>query len=67
LTRLTWVHAVAVDVIERYYLTHHQAAGLRYLLTNPRGIVSRWESSAPARRPCHAVHACRSKRPPPLM
>jgi hypothetical protein len=29
-TRLTWVHAVAVDVIGGYYLTHRQAAGLRY-------------------------------------
>jgi hypothetical protein len=29
-TRLTWVHAAAVDVIGGYYLTHRQAAGLRY-------------------------------------
>jgi hypothetical protein len=29
-TRLTWVHAAAVDVVGGYYLTHRQAAGLRY-------------------------------------
>jgi hypothetical protein len=29
-TRLTWVHAAAVDVIGGYYLTHRHAAGLRY-------------------------------------
>jgi hypothetical protein len=29
-TRLTWVHAAAVDVTGGYYLTHRQAAGLRY-------------------------------------
>jgi hypothetical protein len=29
-TRLTWVHAAAVDVIGGYYLTHRQAAGLHY-------------------------------------
>jgi hypothetical protein len=29
-TRLTWVHAAAVDVVGGYYLTHCQAAGLRY-------------------------------------
>jgi hypothetical protein len=29
-TRLTWVHAAAVDVIGGYYLTHRQAAGLCY-------------------------------------
>jgi hypothetical protein len=29
-TRLTWVHAAAVDVIGGYYLTHRQAASLRY-------------------------------------
>ena len=29
-TRLTWVHASAVDVLGGYYLTHRQAAGLRY-------------------------------------
>jgi hypothetical protein len=31
-TRLTWVHAAAVDVVGGYYLTHRQAAGLRYHL-----------------------------------
>jgi hypothetical protein len=30
--RLTWVHAAAVDVVGGYYLTHRQAAGLRYHL-----------------------------------
>jgi hypothetical protein len=29
-TRLMWVHAAAVDVAGGYYLTHRQAAGLRY-------------------------------------
>jgi hypothetical protein len=29
-TRLAWVHASAVDVVGGYYLTHRQAAGLRY-------------------------------------
>jgi hypothetical protein len=29
-TRFTWVHASAVDVVGGYYLTHRQAAGLRY-------------------------------------
>jgi hypothetical protein len=29
-TRLTWVHAAAVDVIGGYYITHRHAAGLRY-------------------------------------
>jgi hypothetical protein len=29
-TRLTWVHAAAVDVIGGYYLTHRQAAGWCY-------------------------------------
>ena len=29
-TRLAWVHAAAVDVVGGYYLTHRQAAGLRY-------------------------------------
>jgi hypothetical protein len=29
-TRLTWVHAAAVDVVGGYYLTHRQAAGLCY-------------------------------------
>src|SRR5262245_19526932 len=29
-TRLTWVHAAAADVVGGYYLTHRQAAGLRY-------------------------------------
>jgi hypothetical protein len=29
-TRLAWLHAAAVDVVGGYYLTHRQAAGLRY-------------------------------------
>lgn len=30
MARLAWVHAAAVDVVGGYYLTHRQAAGLRY-------------------------------------
>jgi hypothetical protein len=28
--RLSWLHAAAVDVVGRYYITHRHAAGLRY-------------------------------------
>jgi hypothetical protein len=28
--RLAWVHAAAMDVVGGYYITHRQAAGLRY-------------------------------------
>jgi hypothetical protein len=34
--RLTWVHGAAADVVGGYYITHRQAAGLRYRV-EPQG------------------------------